>query len=259
MIGLRVMPTSSTTDRVFILGAGASLFAGFPLGRDLLPFLIDHASCDGGGGSFEWLITYVLSLPQSQRAAQNLELLLTRLELGGLGNERDLQVYEINEARESLIGMMRHLLANQGYLDWDASAFYRRKLNIGMRRAELSQSTNAKVVVIGSGKDGLPIILGNVDTPAPPAGSTPANGPDTTNKESTTAAGPAVPLEKTPAAALATPPEKIPPASSSTPSGTNPETRWLWPISLSDIETYLTQMLLPTERKTEPRSRQPAQ
>jgi regulator of protease activity HflC (stomatin/prohibitin superfamily) len=61
---------------------------------------------------------------------------------------------------------------------------------------QLSQSTNAKVVVIGSGKDGLPIILGNVDTPAPPAGSTPANGPDTTNKESTTAAGPAVPLEK---------------------------------------------------------------
>jgi hypothetical protein len=66
-------------------------------------------------------------------------------------------------------------------------------------------------------------------------------------------------LEKTPAAALATPPEKIPPASSSTPSGTNSETRWLWPISLSDIETYLTKMLLPTERKTEPRSRQPSQ
>src|ERR1700751_1716815 len=36
---------------------------------------------------------------------------------------------------------------------------------------QLSQSTNAKVVVIGSGKDGLPIILGNVDTP--PAASTP--------------------------------------------------------------------------------------
>src|SRR6476619_2475889 len=38
---------------------------------------------------------------------------------------------------------------------------------------QLSQSTNSKVVVIGSGKDGLPIILGNVDTPAaPPAGGT---------------------------------------------------------------------------------------
>ena len=59
---------------------------------------------------------------------------------------------------------------------------------------QLSQSTNAKVVVIGSGKDGLPIILGNVDTPAqPPAGSTPPTG--------------TVPLEKTPAAGLPTPPE----------------------------------------------------
>jgi len=123
---------------------------------------------------------------------------------------------------------------------------------------QLSQSTNAKVVVIGSGKDGLPIILGNVDAPAQPAGSTTPDGND--NKERTTAASPAVPLEKTPAAALTTPAEKIPPASSSTPSGTNPErSRSLWPISLSDIEIYLTQMLLPTERKTEPRSSQPSQ
>ena len=122
---------------------------------------------------------------------------------------------------------------------------------------QLSQSTNAKVVVIGSGKDGLPIILGNVDAPAQPAGSTTPDGND--NKERTTAASPAVPLEKT-AAALATPAEKIPPASSSTSSGTSPEkSHSLWPISLSDIETYLTQMLLPTERKTEPRSSQPSQ
>jgi regulator of protease activity HflC (stomatin/prohibitin superfamily) len=61
---------------------------------------------------------------------------------------------------------------------------------------QLSQSTNAKVVVIGSGKDGLPIILGNVNTAAAPAGSTPATGNDSATKESTTAAGPAVPLEK---------------------------------------------------------------
>ena len=65
---------------------------------------------------------------------------------------------------------------------------------------QLSQSTNSKVVLIGSGKDGLPIILGKVDTPAPPAGSTPPSGNDTTNKERTTAASPTVPLEKTPAA-----------------------------------------------------------
>jgi hypothetical protein len=106
---------------------------------------------------------------------------------------------------------------------------------------------------IGSGKDGLPIILGNVDTPAP-AGSTPPSG----NDKSTTAAGPTTPLEKTPAAGLATPTEKIPPPpSSGTPAAATSEgSRSFY---LSDIETYLTQMLLPTERKTEPRSRQPSQ
>jgi regulator of protease activity HflC (stomatin/prohibitin superfamily) len=123
---------------------------------------------------------------------------------------------------------------------------------------QLSQSTNSKVVVIGSGKDGLPIILGNVDTP--PAASTPPSGNDTTNKERTTAASPTVPLEKTPSAGLATPAEKIPPASSSAPSAATPEeSRSFWPISLSDIETYLSQIVRPTERKTEPRSRQPSE
>src|SRR6516162_8919477 len=121
---------------------------------------------------------------------------------------------------------------------------------------QLSQSTNAKVVVIGSGKDGLPIILGNVDTP--PAASTPPS--DTTNKERTTAASPTVPFEKTPAVELPTPAEKIPPASSGTPSAATPEgSRSFWPISLSDIETYLSQIVRPTERKTESRSRQPSE
>src|SRR6266576_2136783 len=118
---------------------------------------------------------------------------------------------------------------------------------------QLSQSTNSKVVIIGSGKDGLPIILGNVDTPAPPAAGTPPSGNDTTNKERTTAASPTVPLEKTPPAGLATPAEKIPPASSSTPSAATPEgSRSFWPLSLSDIETYLSQIVRPTEPKTEP-------
>jgi prohibitin 2 len=48
----------------------------------------------------------------------------------------------------------------------------------------LAQSSNSKIVVIGSGKDGLPIILGNVDAPPAPAaksqsgtnGATPPSG-----------------------------------------------------------------------------------
>jgi regulator of protease activity HflC (stomatin/prohibitin superfamily) len=43
---------------------------------------------------------------------------------------------------------------------------------------QLAQSTNAKTVIIGSGKEGLPIILGNVDAPPPPPkGSSPSNTP----------------------------------------------------------------------------------
>jgi hypothetical protein len=40
----------------------------------------------------------------------------------------------------------------------------------------LAQSPNAKIVVIGSGKDGLPIILGNVDAPTA-APAVPTGGP----------------------------------------------------------------------------------
>ncbi len=126
---------------------------------------------------------------------------------------------------------------------------------------QLSQSTNSKVVIIGSGKDGLPIILGNVDSSAPPAGSAQPSGNDTADKQKATAPGPTVPLEKTPAAALTTPAEKIPPATSGVaqpaspapaPAASAQETRSLWPtITLSDIESYLAKMLLPAP-KTEP-------
>jgi regulator of protease activity HflC (stomatin/prohibitin superfamily) len=118
---------------------------------------------------------------------------------------------------------------------------------------QLSQSTNAKTVIIGNGKDGLPIILGNGDAPAPPARSTTPDGND--NRERTTAASPAVPLEKTPAAGLATPPEKIPPASSGAPSAATSEgSRSFWPLSLSNIEAYLSWIVRPTEPKTEART-----
>jgi len=129
---------------------------------------------------------------------------------------------------------------------------------------QLSQSTNSKVVIIGSGKDGLPVILGNVDSSTPSAGSAQSSGNDKADKEKATAPGPAVPFEKTPAAALSTPAEKIPPATSGAapaatpspaPATSKQETRSLWPITLSDIESYLAKMLLPAA-KTE--SKQPA-
>src|SRR5262245_51513816 len=110
---------------------------------------------------------------------------------------------------------------------------------------QLSQSTNSKVIVIGSGKDGLPIIL-NTETAAPSAAAAPAD--DATSKQRATAAGPAVPLERTPADALATPAEKIPPPPSATvpapatgapPVAAKEEQRSYWPLSLSAIKSYL--------------------
>jgi hypothetical protein len=73
---------------------------------------------------------------------------------------------------------------------------------------QLSQSPNSKTVIIGSGKDGLPIILGNVDGPTP--GQTTGAALPSEIDARTPAASPTRPLEKTPSVALSTPSEKTP-------------------------------------------------
>ena len=59
---------------------------------------------------------------------------------------------------------------------------------------QLAQSPNTKIVIIGSGKDGLPVILGNVDTPIapqpPPGGATPAPDNSEAAKQKPAAASP---------------------------------------------------------------------
>jgi regulator of protease activity HflC (stomatin/prohibitin superfamily) len=76
---------------------------------------------------------------------------------------------------------------------------------------QLAQSPNTKIVIIGSGKDGLPVILGNVDTPMQP---NPARPPVTDNSEAArerpSGATPPM-LERTPASNLQTPSERQPP------------------------------------------------
>jgi regulator of protease activity HflC (stomatin/prohibitin superfamily) len=115
---------------------------------------------------------------------------------------------------------------------------------------QLSQSNNSKVVIIGNARDGMPIILGNVDaTPGQQASGTPPAEQDKTHKDTTTA-GPSVPLEKTPSAGLTAPSEKMPAARSNTPSAATPnESRSFWPLSLHDIESFLARMIRPTEPK----------
>jgi regulator of protease activity HflC (stomatin/prohibitin superfamily) len=118
---------------------------------------------------------------------------------------------------------------------------------------QLAQSSNSKTVIIGRGKDGLPIILGNVDSsPSPQPTPPPAETPP---KERTTAATPATPLEKTPAGSLPNPAEKAPatplektPADSLTkPSEKTPpaqpsEAQRIFPTSLSDLKALLSKL-----------------
>jgi regulator of protease activity HflC (stomatin/prohibitin superfamily) len=102
---------------------------------------------------------------------------------------------------------------------------------------QLAQSSNSKIVIVGNSKDGLPIILGNVDASPSPQPASPAGNGDATPKERTTAATPSPPLEKTPADTLPKPVEKA-------PSTQPPEAQRLsnpFP-SLSDIEAAFSRI-----------------
>jgi regulator of protease activity HflC (stomatin/prohibitin superfamily) len=134
---------------------------------------------------------------------------------------------------------------------------------------QLAQSNNAKVVVIGGNKDGLPIILGNVDSPpamqahAMPPPPPPPLPPDAAARERMTAATPAVPFERTPAAGLAVPAEKMPgheapkgtdtpeSAAAPRPAGATPSVSSLFPKNLSDLEALLSKAIGSNEATTE--------
>ncbi|MGZ3311203.1 MAG: hypothetical protein ACXU8R_22060, partial [Xanthobacteraceae bacterium] len=122
---------------------------------------------------------------------------------------------------------------------------------------QLSQSTNSKVVIIGSAKDGLPLILGNMD--APPAQGTAGAAPEsgqTEPKDTTTAAE----TKKTPAAGLTESPDKDPTTGSAVPPAASAEgSRSLWPLSLYDIDAFLSRTIRPTESATKRLQKQPAE
>ncbi len=98
---------------------------------------------------------------------------------------------------------------------------------------ELAKSRNAKIVVIGSGKDGLPIILNNLDTPPPPEPP-----PDKTPSTDTPA-----PPNKTPTGSSPTPPDKKPPTNSSkTSDSTDKNSGSPLKLTFSDIGTFLAKI-----------------
>ena len=129
---------------------------------------------------------------------------------------------------------------------------------------QLAQSTNSKVVIIGGGKDGLPIILGNVDATPAAAAAPAASGENAAPRQSAPNTGPAAPLEKQRASDLATPTEKTPaaqsPASAEKATTKDPgaqagagssDAGSIFPFSLSDIGSFYLRLTRQSEPKAE--------
>jgi regulator of protease activity HflC (stomatin/prohibitin superfamily) len=108
----------------------------------------------------------------------------------------------------------------------------------------LAQSPNAKIVIIGTNKDGLPIILGNVDTPAAP---NPAPQPGASAPPPPPGAPPG-PKDRMPTGALSTPPEAeptagdTPPATDPAPANTDKSAGSSGPHGLSDLQALLSRL-----------------
>jgi hypothetical protein len=116
---------------------------------------------------------------------------------------------------------------------------------------QLALSPNSKIVVIGSGKDGLPIILGNVDTPVTPGASAQpgANGAAAPPATSSPPPGASPPNGGAPAGAKppnGTSGEATPPtsdkAAAAAPSNNEGVVASSIPLSLPDVQAILSQI-----------------
>jgi regulator of protease activity HflC (stomatin/prohibitin superfamily) len=138
---------------------------------------------------------------------------------------------------------------------------------------QLAQSPNTKIVIIGSGKDGLPVILGNVDTPMQPNPAPSAPGaaalPDNSEAARQRPAGASPPfVEKTPTSNLPSPAERpsptgAPRATDTTPNNAagaasnpqsgappgEPRTSWTW----SEIQDLISRTIGSGAPAPEPR------
>jgi len=144
-------------------------------------------------GSIQILDTLVLSieLPPSIVAAINRQTEQFYL----------IQEYKFRVEREAEESKRKQIEANgiaafQRTVSQGISDSYLRWRGIEATLA-LAQSHNAKIVVIGTGKDGLPIILGNVDSPAaaepPPQPGQPGANDQTAPQKAPSGAAPATP------------------------------------------------------------------
>jgi regulator of protease activity HflC (stomatin/prohibitin superfamily) len=110
----------------------------------------------------------------------------------------------------------------------------------------LAQSPNTKIVIIGSGKDGLPIILGN-DVPATPAVAPPAAAgsvPGAPPPISAAPPAPGIPQVKPPVGTSgeATPPENNKAANAAPPPSQEGQEAATTPLTMSDVQALLSRI-----------------
>ena len=101
---------------------------------------------------------------------------------------------------------------------------------------QLAQSSNSKIVTLGGGKGGLPVIL---NASSSPQQEKPSSTQDTAPKERATAAVPATPSDKIPADTLSKPSEKVPASTEPTEA---PLVSNSLPTSLSDVKALISRI-----------------
>jgi hypothetical protein len=108
--------------RAFILGAGSSVYAGFPLGKDLWDFLIDH--CGLQMRAMETISNYLSTLDRAGReqATADLEFLLTNLEEGIIPSmpASGRAVVDDRHQRRAVKASLRHTLQNSPDFNFDS-------------------------------------------------------------------------------------------------------------------------------------------
>ena len=103
---------------------------------------------------------------------------------------------------------------------------------------QLAQSSNSKIVVIGTGRDGLPVILGNAEATQALPQSAPTGDPDSAPKERPVATSPAASSGKAPPESLLRPSENPP----SNQGAASQHFSYPQSLSLSDIEAILSRI-----------------
>jgi hypothetical protein len=130
--------------RAFILGAGSSLYAGFPLGARLWDFLLDH--CGLEMRAMETVSNYLSTLDKETRRNEemNLESLLTRLERGEIPSMPAAAHAGADDRHQRLAvkDSLRHTLQNQPGFNfnsfWDAQRVRRQSVVTAWSHAQLN-------------------------------------------------------------------------------------------------------------------------